>query len=64
MDKQRYFDGILQYFSKANMPLCKTIQYFLMVYRDISRYFDDIYGYSQSTGRQIIFINISMFLIM
>jgi len=56
------------------MPLRKTVRYFLTVYRDIlwyiaiyrgiSRYFDDIYGYSQSSGRKIIFINISIVLIM
>jgi len=69
-----YFYSILRYFSKANMPLRKTVRYFLTVYRDIlwyiaiycgiSRYFDDIYGYSQSSGRKIIFINISIVLIM
>ena len=42
MGKLRYFDGILRYFSKANMPLRKTVRYFLTVCRDTSRYFDDI----------------------
>jgi len=41
MGKLRYFDGILQYFSKAKVPLRNTVRYFWTVYRDISRYFDD-----------------------
>jgi len=35
MGKLWYFDGILRYFSKANMPLCNTVRYFWMVYRGI-----------------------------
>jgi len=41
MGKLRYFYGILWYFSKPNMPLRNTVQYFWTVYRDISWYFDD-----------------------
>ena len=57
MGKLRYFDGILRYFSKVNMPLRNTVQYCWTVYRGILTI-------PRVIRRKIIFINISMVLVM